>query len=53
MIIMQSEIAENKWEVVILTVKERILALRLLEKQNKKPEVAKQVGFKITMKEKV
>ena len=53
MIIMQSEITENKWEMVVLTVKERILALRLLEKQKKKPEIAKQVGFKITMKEKV
>lgn len=50
---MQSEITENKWEMVVLTVKERILALRLLEKQKKKPEIAKQVGFKITMKEKV
>lgn len=49
---MQSGIAKNKWEVVVLTVKERILALRLLEKQKKKPEIAKQVGFKITMKEK-
>lgn len=37
----------------VLTVKERILALRLLEKQKKKPEIAKQVGIKITMKEKV
>jgi len=30
-----------------LTVKERILVLRLLEKQKKNPEVAKQLGINI------
>ena len=35
-----------------LSVKERILALRLLEKQNKQPEHAKKIGVKVKMKEK-
>lgn len=43
---------ENKPEVVILSVRERILALRLLEKQKKNPEIAKQIGIEIKMTEK-
>ncbi len=35
-----------------MTVRERVLALRLLEKQKKNPEVAKQVGIHVQMKEK-
>lgn len=35
---------------MILSVKERILALRLLEKQNKHPEHAKKIGVKVKMK---
>jgi len=34
-------------EVVTLSVRERILALRLLEKQKKNPELAKQLGIDI------
>jgi len=30
-----------------LNVRERILALRLLEKQKKNPEIAKQVGIEV------
>lgn len=37
-------------ETMILSVKERILALRLLEKQNKHPEHAKKIGVKVKMK---
>ena len=36
-------------EVVNLSVRERILALRLLEKQKEKPELAKQLGIDIIM----
>ena len=36
--------------VDIMTVRERILALRLLEKQKKNPKLAKQVGINIKMK---
>lgn len=43
---------KNKPEVVILSVRERILALRLLEKQKKNPEIAKQLGIEIKMTEK-
>ncbi len=43
---------ENKPEVVILSVRERILALRLLEKQKKNPEIAKQIGIEVKMTEK-
>ena len=39
-------------EVLILTVRERVLALRLLEKQKKNPELAKQLGINIEMIEK-
>ena len=39
-------------EVVNLSVRERILALRLLEKQKEKPELAKQLGIDIKMVEK-
>ena len=35
-----------------MTVKQRILSLRLLEKQKKNPEIAKQVGIHVQMKEK-
>ena len=53
MIIMKLEIAEKDVkEVMILRVEERILALRLLEKQKKYPEYAKQIGIIIKMKEK-
>ena len=51
MIIMQSGIA-NITGGGFLTVRERVLALRLLEKQKKNPEVAKQVGIHVQMKEK-
>ena len=43
------EIRKRNEEVLKLTVKERILALRLLEKQKKHPEILKQVGIKVTM----
>lgn len=43
---------EKKPEVVILSVRERILALRLLEKQKKNPEIAKQIGIEVKMTEK-
>lgn len=36
-----------------MTVKERILALRLLEKQKKNPELAKKLGINIQIKKKV
>lgn len=39
----------NLKKVVTLSVRERILALRLLEKQKEKPELAKQLGIGITM----
>lgn len=39
-------------EVGTLSVRERILALRLLEKQKKHPELAKQVGIDIKIVEK-
>ena len=35
-----------------MTVRERILALRLLEKQKKNPELAKQLGINVHMKKK-
>lgn len=35
-----------------MTVRERILALRLLEKQKKNPEYANKIGFEIKMKNK-
>ena len=34
-----------------MTVRERVLALRLLEKQKKNPKLAKQVGISIRIKE--
>lgn len=34
-----------------MTVRERVLALRLLEKQNKNPELAKQLGIEIKIEE--
>ena len=49
---MQSGIAKNKPEVVILSARERILALRLLEKQKKNPKIAKQIGIEVKMTEK-
>ena len=49
---MQSGIAKNKPEVVILSARERILALRLLEKQKKNPRIAKQIGIEVKMTEK-
>lgn len=50
---MQSRVAKNQnKEAVKLSVKERILALRLFEKQKKYPEQAKQIGIEIKMKEK-
>ena len=39
-------------EMMYMTVKERILALRLLEKQKKNPELAKQLGINVYMKKK-
>lgn len=38
---------------MLLSVKERILALRLLGKQKKHPEHAKQIGVEVKMKEKI
>lgn len=35
-----------------MSVKERILALKLLEKQKRFPEYAKQIGIEVKMKEK-
>ena len=35
-----------------MTVKERILTLRLLEKQKKNPELAKKLGINVKMKNK-
>ena len=35
-----------------MTVRERILALRLLEKQKKNPEYAKKIGLEVKVKEK-
>ena len=32
-----------------MSVRERILALRLLEKQKKNPEIAKQIGIEVKM----
>lgn len=52
MIIMQSGIAVKSIGGGFLTVKQRILSLRLLEKQKKNPEIAKQVGIHVQMKEK-
>lgn len=36
-----------------MSVKARLLAIKLLEKQEKKPELFKQLGIKVTMQEKV
>lgn len=36
-----------------MTVRERILALRLLEKQKNNPELAKKLGINVQMKKKV
>ena len=36
-----------------MTVRERILALRLLEKQKKNPELAKKLGVNVHMKKRV
>lgn len=52
MINMQSRSQTKNKEVFKLTVRERILALRLLEKQKKYPEIVKQVGIEVTMEEK-
>lgn len=52
MMIVQSQIAESRPEVIHLSAKVRILALRLLEKQKKNPEIAKQIGVEVKMKEK-
>ena len=38
--------------MMYMTVRERILALRLLEKQKKNPELAKQLGINVYMKKK-
>ena len=35
-----------------MTAKQRILALKYLEKQKKKPDFAKKIGVEIKMKEK-
>lgn len=35
-----------------MTTRERILALRLLEKQERDPEYAKRIGIQVKMKEK-
>lgn len=40
-------------EVKKMSVRARILALRLLEKQKKKPDLFKQLGIEVTMQEKV
>ena len=34
-----------------MSARERILALRLLEKQKKNPEIAKQIGIEVKMTE--
>lgn len=52
MIITQLRLANTK-EAKKMSVKARILALRLLEKQKKKPELFKQLGIEVTMQEKV
>ena len=39
--------------MVHMTAKQRILALKLLEKQKKNPELAKKIGMEIRIKEKV
>lgn len=39
-------------EVLTLTVRERILGLRLLEKQKENPEMARQLGINVKMVEK-
>lgn len=36
-----------------MTARERVLALRLMEKQNRNPELAKKLGINVQMKEKV
>ena len=51
-IIMQSRLAKQKGGKK-MSVRARLLALRLLEKQKKKPELFKQLGIEVTMKEKV
>lgn len=55
MIIMQLGIAHitHVKESIILSVKERILALRLLEKQKKHPNHAKELGIEVKIKEKI
>lgn len=35
-----------------MTVRERILAIKLLEKQEKNPEYAKQIGIQVSMEKK-
>lgn len=35
-----------------MSVRERVLALRLLERQKKNPEIAKQIGIEVKMTEK-
>ena len=49
---MQSRLAKQKGGKK-MSVRARLLALRLLEKQKKKPELFKQLGIEVTMKEKV
>ena len=36
-----------------MSVRARLLALRLLEKQKKRPDLFKQLGIEVTMQEKV
>lgn len=38
--------------MMYMTVRERILALRLLEKQKKNPELAKKLGINVKMRNK-
>ena len=40
----------TKQEVNIMTTRERILALRLLEKQERDPEYAKRIGIQVDLK---
>ena len=39
-------------EVNVMTAKERILALRLLEKQERSPEYAKRIGIQVKISQK-
>lgn len=38
---------------IIMTVRERVFALRLLEKQKKNPKLAKKMGINVQIKKKI